>query len=69
MPLFRPDYQALLLQGIGVFAPNVRGSAGFGKRFVDLDNGELRFEAIRDIKTSADYLIEQGVARQGYLGI
>jgi dipeptidyl aminopeptidase/acylaminoacyl peptidase len=67
--LFRPDYQALLLQGIGVFAPNVRGSSGFGKKFVELDNGELRFDAIRDIKTSADYLIAQGVARQGHLGI
>jgi len=29
---FRGDYQALLGQGIGVFAPNVRGSSGFGKK-------------------------------------
>ena len=42
-PGFRSDYQALLAQGIGVFAPNVRGSSGFGKKFVNLDNGELRF--------------------------
>ena len=38
-PTFRPDYQVLLSQGISVFAPNVRGSAGFGKRFLNLDNG------------------------------
>lgn len=38
---FRSDYQALLGQGIGVFAPNVRGSAGFGKKFVNLDNGDF----------------------------
>ena len=38
-PGFRSDYQALVAQGIGVFAPNVRGSSGFGKRFVNLDNG------------------------------
>src|SRR5205085_12140972 len=50
-PAFRSDYQALLLAGIGVFAPNVRGSSGFGKRFVNLDNGELRFNAIKDIKS------------------
>ena len=31
VPAFRADYQALLSQGIGVFAPNVRGSSGFGK--------------------------------------
>ena len=39
VPAFRSDYQALLSQGIGVFAPNVRGSSGFGKTFVNLDNG------------------------------
>src|SRR5262249_37910126 len=27
-PGFRSDYQALVAQGIGVFAPNVRGSSG-----------------------------------------
>jgi dipeptidyl aminopeptidase/acylaminoacyl peptidase len=69
LPLFRPDYQALLVQGIGVFAPNVRGSGGFGKKFVNLDNGALRFQAIRDIKTSADYLIAQGLAQPARLGI
>ena len=49
-PYLRSDYQALLSQGIGVFAPNVRGSSGFGKRFVNLDNGELRFNGVHDIK-------------------
>jgi dipeptidyl aminopeptidase/acylaminoacyl peptidase len=39
-PGFRNDYQALLSQGIGVFAPNVRGSAGFGKRFVNVEYGD-----------------------------
>src|SRR5262249_56107777 len=33
---FRSDYQALLAQGIGVFAPNVRGSSGFGKKVLKL---------------------------------
>jgi dipeptidyl aminopeptidase/acylaminoacyl peptidase len=68
-PLLRPDYQALLVQGIGVFAPNVRGSGGFGKKFLDLDNGTLRFAAIRDIKASADYLLIRGLAQRGRLGI
>lgn len=68
-PAFRADYQALLLRGIGVFAPNVRGSSGFGKRFVNLDNGPLRFAAIRDIKASADYLVRMKLAQPGRLGI
>jgi dipeptidyl aminopeptidase/acylaminoacyl peptidase len=54
-PSFRSDYQALLSEGIGVLAPNVRGSSGFGKRFVNLDNGELRFNGIKDIKSCVEY--------------
>ena len=42
--MFNATYQALLARGIAVFAPNVRGSSGFGKRFVNLDNGPLRFD-------------------------
>jgi dipeptidyl aminopeptidase/acylaminoacyl peptidase len=68
-PAFRSDYQALLANGIGVFAPNVRGSSGFGKRFVNLDNGELRFAGVRDIKDSADYLVQKGIADPARLGI
>jgi len=69
LPGFRSDYQALLMQGIAILAPNVRGSTGFGKRFVNLDNGELRFNAIKDIKSSADYLITNKIADPGHLGI
>ena len=61
-PLFRAEYQALLSHGIGVFAPNVRGSSGFGKKFVNLDNGELRFNGIKDIVSCVDYLVANGIA-------
>ena len=49
-PVFEASIQGLLSQGIAVFTPNVRGSSGSGKTFVNLDNGRLRFNAIRDIK-------------------
>src|SRR5262245_49321979 len=68
-PGFRADYQALLSQGIGVFAPNVRGSSGFGKKFVNLDNGPLRFDGIKDIKSSVDYLVTARIADPARLGI
>ena len=51
--------------GIGVFAPNVRGSSGFGKKFVNLDNGELRFDGVKDIKASVDYLVSRGSPTRG----
>jgi dipeptidyl aminopeptidase/acylaminoacyl peptidase len=68
-PWLRKDYQALLAQGIAVFAPNVRGSAGFGKTFINLDNGALRVNAIKDIKASVDYVIKAGVADPKRIGI
>ena len=68
-PRFRSDYQALLAAGIGVFAPNVRGSAGFGKRFVNLDNGALRYGAIEDIEACAAYLVDNRIADPDRIGI
>jgi dipeptidyl aminopeptidase/acylaminoacyl peptidase len=68
-PGFRSDYQALLKRGIGVFAPNVRGSAGFGKRFLHLDDREKRFDGIRDIEATARYLVQAGLADPDRLGI
>jgi len=66
---FRGDYQALLGQGIGVFAPNVRGSSGFGKKFVNLDNGELRVNGVKDIKACVDYLVNNHLADAKRIGI
>jgi dipeptidyl aminopeptidase/acylaminoacyl peptidase len=36
--------------GVAIFYPNVRGSTGYGKRFVSLDNGpDLRENSVRDV--------------------
>ncbi|MGH9944155.1 MAG: S9 family peptidase [Pyrinomonadaceae bacterium] len=68
-PGFNTTYQALLARGIAVFAPNVRGSSGFGKRFVNLDNGALRENGVRDIKATVDYVVTAGVADPRRIGI
>jgi dipeptidyl aminopeptidase/acylaminoacyl peptidase len=68
-PAFRSDYQALVSQGIAVFAPNVRGSSGFGKKFINMDNGARRVDSVRDIKASAHYLVQSGFADPKRLGI
>ena len=42
---------------MALFYPNVRGSTGFGKRFVSLDNGPFRREdTIKDIGAFLDRL-------------
>jgi dipeptidyl aminopeptidase/acylaminoacyl peptidase len=68
-PRFRSTYQALAARGISVFAPNVRGSAGFGKTFVNLDNGALRFDGVKDIESTAKYVTGAGLAEEGRIGI
>jgi dipeptidyl aminopeptidase/acylaminoacyl peptidase len=68
-PGFSSTYQALLAQGISVFAPNVRGSSGFGKKFVNLDNGALRENGVKDIKATIDYVVKAGVADPKRIGI
>ncbi|WP_040370397.1 prolyl oligopeptidase family serine peptidase [Blastomonas sp. AAP53] len=43
--------------GIALFYPNVRGSTGFGKRFVSLDNGPFRREdSVKDVGALLDRL-------------
>ena len=69
LPVFRSDYQVLLAQGISVFAPNIRGSRGFGKRFLSLDDGALRVEAVKDLKDCADWVVKSGVGDPKRLGV
>ncbi|MCI4347048.1 MAG: S9 family peptidase [Thermoplasmata archaeon] len=68
-PYINATYQALLIQGIAVFAPNVRGSSGFGKTFVNLDNGPLRVNAVRDIGACVRAVVDAGVADPARIGV
>jgi len=68
-PQFKPTYQALLAAGIGAFAPNVRGSSGFGKEYMNLDYGALRVNAVRDIESCVRRLVDTGAADPARIGI
>jgi len=49
-PSFTPFTQFLVRElGFTVIAPNVRGSTGYGKTFMNLDNGEDREDSVKDI--------------------
>ncbi len=68
-PTFRPDYQALLAHGISVLAPNVRGSSGFGRTFLGLDNQAKRINVLRDVKACRDWAVGQKIADPARIGI
>ena len=42
--------------GVAMLYPNVRGSTGFGKSFVKLDNGVLREDSVKDIGALLDWI-------------
>jgi dipeptidyl aminopeptidase/acylaminoacyl peptidase len=56
-PLFqgRSNYYLNEL-GVAIFYPNVRGSEGYGKTFLALDNGFKREDSVRDIATFLDFI-------------
>jgi dipeptidyl aminopeptidase/acylaminoacyl peptidase len=45
--------------GLAVILPNVRGSAGYGKTFASLDNGQQRENAVKDIGALLDWIAQQ----------
>ena len=45
--------------GVAVIYPNVRGSEGYGKTFLDLDNGLKREDSVKDIGALLDWIATQ----------
>ena len=45
--------------GAAVVVPNVRGSSGYGKHYLSLDNGFLREDSVQDIGALLDWIATQ----------
>jgi dipeptidyl aminopeptidase/acylaminoacyl peptidase len=50
LPDFYPVLQFYLSAGFAVITPNIRGSTGYGRSYMDADNVEKRLDSIMDIK-------------------
>jgi len=68
-PGFNRHFQYLLSRGYGILAPNVRGSSGYGKHYMSLDNYKKRKDAIKDYYYATQWLLDNGYTRKGKLGI
>jgi dipeptidyl aminopeptidase/acylaminoacyl peptidase len=82
---FRPGFDPWLQYvvnelGYAVVAPNVRGSSGYGKSYLALDNGVLREDAVKDVGAllvwiglqgayDAKHVVVSGGSYGGYLAL
>jgi dipeptidyl aminopeptidase/acylaminoacyl peptidase len=70
-PTFQPLAQLLVQGGLAVLLPNVRGSAGYGKAYLAMDDGVKRERALGDIGATLDYVASRAdldPARVGVFG-
>jgi dipeptidyl aminopeptidase/acylaminoacyl peptidase len=58
-PQFFPLLQYLVRRGYAVFAPNVRGSTGYGKGYASLDDVQRRMDSVADLAYAARWLKDQ----------
>jgi dipeptidyl aminopeptidase/acylaminoacyl peptidase len=59
-PGFSPTTQYLVNElGVAVLVPNVRGSSGYGKSYLLLDNGDKREDSVKDIGALLDWIGKQ----------
>ena len=70
VPRYDPFIIRLVAAGIAVVAPNVRGSAGWGRRFTSLDDRRLRLNSVRDLSAMHGSLAARDVdsARVAVIG-
>lgn len=66
---FNPVIQYLAANGFAVVAPNVRGSMGYGRSYVKLDDVRKRMNSVADLKELANDLVENHGVDRGRIGI
>lgn len=72
LPTFNPTAQFMANElGVAMLVPNVRGSSGYGKTYLSLDNAEKREDSVKDIGALLDWISRQpelDASRVGVMG-
>lgn len=68
-PSFQFLPQILVKLGYLVLSPNFRGSSGYGKTFIHLDDGERRISSLKDIGSLVDWAEEMGLVEKGRIAV
>jgi dipeptidyl aminopeptidase/acylaminoacyl peptidase len=61
--------QLLVGHGYGIFYPNIRGSTGYGQKFLEMNRADWGYGDFKDVMAGVDALIARGVADPNRLGI
>jgi protease II len=68
-PYFSRHFNYLLAHGFGLIAPNVRGSDGYGKEYLDMDNYKNRLNSVADAAEGVKWLIDNGYTSSEMMGV
>ena len=69
-PTFSPTAQFLANElGVAMLVPNVRGSSGYGRTYLTLDNAEKREDSVRDIGALLEWIAQQPELDASRIGV
>ncbi len=68
-PAYRAEIQMLLDQGIAVMQPNIRGSTGYGRTYLEADEFHKRPDALADLAAGRAWLAAQKEIDASRIGI
>ena len=70
LPTFNPGAQYLANElGVALLVPNVRGSSGYGKTYLSLDNAAKREDSVKDIGALLDWIAKQPELDASRIGV
>ncbi len=61
--------QLLAARGYAVFCPNIRGSVGYGQKFIEMNRGDWGGADFKDVMWGVKDLVDRGIANPAKLGI
>jgi dipeptidyl aminopeptidase/acylaminoacyl peptidase len=61
--------QLLATHGYAVFYPNIRGSVGYGEKFIEMNRGDWGGADFKDVMAGVKDLVDRGIADPKRLGI
>ncbi|WEG14668.1 S9 family peptidase [Pullulanibacillus sp. KACC 23026] len=67
--VYNPFLQYFISRGYAVCTPNVRGSSGYGKKYIHLDDVRKRMDSVQDLTALVDWLATDGGADRSRIAV